>query len=232
VVAAVILLLVAIAIPGLKGGRERARSARCAANLREIGVLIHGYVQSNRDRAAPTVWGRDFYWDREPRIGWDIETGAWARVPGGVGTIWDCPAGNVPYLGNARALGVDERFRVFKPGERPLARSGGPIYYVGPRWWHEPWRLALCIDLQTDLQEPPWPFAHASEPFLGDVSDELVHGWLRPWSPPFHNLLLDRMGPHQRESSGVLFADGHAAVKLFIKENEGVFWSGPRWWYP
>ncbi|MBW7906926.1 MAG: hypothetical protein LC135_07350 [Phycisphaerae bacterium] len=230
VAASLVLLLVAIVIPGVRGAVARARSARCAGNLREMGVLIHGFVQSHGERAAPTVWGHDFHWDREPRLGWDIETGVWARVPGGIGTIWNCPAGGVPYLGNARALGVDERRRQFLPGEKPRTRPRGTIYHVGPRWWHEPSRLVLAVDLQTNLVEPGAPMAHAAEPLIGDLSDELVHGWLRPWDPPFHNLFLDRLGPHHAETYGALFADGHASVKLYVKESEAVLWSGPRWW--
>lgn len=230
VIAAILLLLISIAAPSVRGGLDRTRSAKCAANLHGVGVLIQSFVQSHGDQAAPTVWGRDFSWDKEPRLGWDIETGIWAGVPGGRGTVWNCPAGSIPYVGNARALGVDERFREFRAGDRPRVRSGGPIYRVGPRWWHEPSRLALALDIQTNLQEAHGPFSHAGQPLVGDLSDELTRGWLKSWDPPFHALLLDRWGPHQREAYGVLFADGHVTVKLYLKEYEGVLWSGPRWW--
>ena len=226
----VIMLLGAIAVPGVRAALGRARSARCAANLRDVGVLIRAYVQTHGDRGAPTVWGLDFYWNREPRIGWDIQTGAWAGVPGGQGTVWSCPAASVPYLGNARALGVNERFRVLAPGEKPRTRPRGTTYYVGPRWWHEPSRLVLAVDIQTNLREEGTALAHAADPDIGDLSDELVHGWQRPWDPPFHNLYLDRDGPHHGERYGAVFADGHASVRLYTKESDAVLWSGPRWW--
>jgi len=57
-VVAVLGVLVGVIVPGLRGAREAARDARCLADLRSIGQLVHAY------RAE---------WRRYPRVMDDLE---------------------------------------------------------------------------------------------------------------------------------------------------------------
>ncbi len=50
VVVAVILMLIAILVPALRTGMERARSARCQSNLRQLAAAINLYVQDHNGR--------------------------------------------------------------------------------------------------------------------------------------------------------------------------------------
>lgn len=219
VVVAILSVLAAILVPAMSMVRKQSVATLCSTNLHSTGVLIHSFINAHDDYAAPVVRQRDFWWDRGKRIGWDIQTGLWAGVIGGVGTTWTCPLQLTPYIGNARALGVDNS----------EALQNGPVNRVGPRRWHEPARLVLCYDVQYNLLDEPFPYANALEPGVGDLSDEMVLPWVRDVPDPVQPLALDRYGPHD-EGYGVLFADGHARVGRFPGASGGVIWSGQRWW--
>lgn len=214
---AIVGLLIAITLPSLSGARKRAQDVKCAANLHSVGQAIHTFVNTHDDYAAPTIRDRDYYWDRGKQIGWDIQTGRWANIPGGPGTIWRCPVGETPYMGNARALGLNCR----------EANPEWPVHRVGPRQWYEPAKLVLAYDLQIDLPELLYP--HAREPYAGDLSDEWHGGWPRDEASPVVRLAIDVLGPHDG-GYGVLFADGHTDVGKFNDPAKALWWSGRRWW--
>ncbi len=100
VVVAIIALLVSILIPSLAAAREQARSARCLANLKALGVASTAYINAERDRFC------------------------WGRLWGTSGII----ASN--YFGGKRGKGESGTFDIYKPGgsldfpaaERPLNR--------------------------------------------------------------------------------------------------------------
>lgn len=99
-VIAIIGILAAIIIPVTGSIRENARSAHCLSNLRQIGVGMNLYAQSNKGKlpaplAAPSNWYNDSWMtavqpyleDRNP----DIADGVGKRA-----AIWDsifrCPS--------------------------------------------------------------------------------------------------------------------------------------------
>ncbi len=213
IVVGVITLLVGITVPTLGHARHQSRAIVCAANLRSVGQVIHEFANSHDDYVAPAVAFQDYWWGRGDQVGWDIETGTWAQIPGGRQSIWRCPGFGLPFVGNARALGL------WYIDARP--------YRVGLRQWYEPGRLALAYDLQPNLTETV--YQHALDPTAGDLSDESYIPWPREPRPtlPFR---LDRYGPHA-EGYTVLFADGHArTTRAWATSSEAVYWSGPRWW--
>jgi len=71
VVVAIIALLIAILLPALNQARENAKRAVCAANLRQIGMLLGYYGQDYNDYYPPAhstnyPYGADW---RPPRLG-------------------------------------------------------------------------------------------------------------------------------------------------------------------
>lgn len=63
VVILIILVLAALLLPLVRGLRERARSAQCTQNLRQIGVGLHAYISENSGRfpngRAHVSWLKD-----------------------------------------------------------------------------------------------------------------------------------------------------------------------------
>lgn len=55
VVVAIIALLIAILLPGLRLARQHGQSAKCLAHLRQLSLAVVLYTQENQDRFPP--WG-------------------------------------------------------------------------------------------------------------------------------------------------------------------------------
>jgi prepilin-type processing-associated H-X9-DG protein len=218
VVIGVITLLAGLTLPALGRAKRQSRATACAANLHQVGELLHAFANDHDDYVAPTVRDKDYSWDRGEQRGWDIETGRYLDVPGGPRSVWRCAGSGIAYVGNARALGLDNR---------AAWPDFGLLHRVGLRQWYEPGRLVLAYDLQPNLLEDK-SFAHARDPMAADLSDENLMPWGRG-SRPFVEFHLDRYGPHD-DGFGVLFADGHARVGKFGTSAEALLWSGPRWW--
>lgn len=218
IVAAILALLATIAVPGMQRARADSVAAKCAANLRGVGHLIHAFANEHGDRVAAVIPTRDYRWSAGGNLGWDIETGRAMKAEGGPGTTWHCPAQNTSYMGNALALGTDNR---------PILKDG-LLHSVKRDQWAEPARLALAYDLQYNLVYPYYKWGWPADPDLGDISHET--GFRNGGPRPLVELYLDRFGPH-RERYGVLFADGHSVVGAFGGDGRAVRWSGKSWWW-
>lgn len=210
-------LLLVLVIPGIRSARTRSVEARCLANLAQIGQMLHAQAAADRDTLAPALRERDDLWDAPRAAGWDITVGSAFGVPGGPGTVWICPVGLRPYVGNTRALGLrcmpDTRY------ERH--------WRVQTTMWAEPGRLVLAYDVQPDLVGLLFP--EADKPGIGDLSDEMDGRWPRDTWWPVIPADFGPLGPHEKGFFGVLFADGHAAAGTF-PDQEALIWSGRRWW--
>lgn len=58
VVIAIIALLTGILLPSLAGARQAARGVVCSSNLKQLGIALQGYIDSNKDRFPAIRIGR------------------------------------------------------------------------------------------------------------------------------------------------------------------------------
>lgn len=215
VVIAIIIFLVSLLMASFSKARVQARSAACAKNLASIGQLIHAFANEHDDKPAPTLWERDSSWSDGDPTGWDVEVGLWARSPGGAGSIWRCAEQRSAYVGNARALGTDQR----------ASRRGGNRLEVKRSRWSCPERLVLAYDVQYNLLDRV--HQNALETDVADISDE-YYPW--PEEEPFEvGYWMPQWGPHA-EAFGTLLGDGHVEISRFRQWDRAYLWYGRSWW--
>ena len=93
VVIAIIAILAAMLLPALSLAREKARSAVCIGNIKQIYLAFVMYVQDNDDFFPPA-----YYWTFTNEIDWDFATDNWTNwKPGILGVylneqVFQCPS--------------------------------------------------------------------------------------------------------------------------------------------
>lgn len=223
----ILSLLIAVVLPELGRARTRGTEGRCLNQLREVGLQIQSFAHANDDQVAPVIRQRDFSWSNAVGVGWDIDVGRWSGLLGGPRTIWACPKESNPYVGNARALGLDNTRTIV----------GGLRHRAGPNVWSEPSRLLIAYDAASrqvifpNGPGDPVEIAQVQLRQIGDVSDELNEVWPTDTMRPVVEFQPQGDGPHSGKSSSLLFADGHARLSSPSRGNVQAFlWIGNRWW--
>lgn len=139
VVIAVIGILAAIAVPAVASGLERGRSAKCMANLRQIGVALQQYVADNDYRFPPIETD-------PPSLGNDGLTALETLGPYGVTeSTLSCPS-DAAGPGNVKEFGSSYHFSPVLADETPAGvniygrRGIFQVANVG--------RLTVCTDYE------------------------------------------------------------------------------------
>jgi len=206
-VIAIISILIAILLPSLSGAKERSRTTKCQANLRELAAATLRYVSSHEDMfpvAADCSGGACVFWNGHQYFGWNgtqrnAHGNVWARPvnselglepspqASGVARVAECPSDS----GAIMETGVSNALFEVLGSSYPL----NPILAQGryPGWQYRQGDLNLSQVLQP------------SRKVL--VSDHVAFGltYDAAWtaiSPGWH----DRTRP----AGVVAFVDGHA----------------------
>jgi prepilin-type processing-associated H-X9-DG protein/prepilin-type N-terminal cleavage/methylation domain-containing protein len=155
VVVAIVAILAALLFPAFSRGRDRARQAACASNLRQIGVATHAYEQ---DWDGGIVPGTSWRWEFSSMASFPDLLDPYAKSS----EIWICPVGSWDLgRGNKGSDTVG------------LNRKGFPAG-VGPRKQHL--RLSYLGNSWAEVVQGG-AFLHGVMPYAGGIEREtnLLH---------------------------------------------------------
>ncbi|MBS1370768.1 MAG: type II secretion system protein [Lentisphaeria bacterium] len=106
VVIAIIAILASMLLPALNQARERGRETSCKNNLRQIGLQIQMYADSNKDR-LPEAKAND------PGITWEHKlVNNLQQYSGNNSKMYKCPSDVIPRT--AAALAVDSHLKSYR----------------------------------------------------------------------------------------------------------------------
>jgi prepilin-type processing-associated H-X9-DG protein len=99
VVVAILAILAALLMPGLKSARDSAKAANCASNLKQIGLGAHLYANENGEWLPYHSWSSSIRWWNKigpyagaKKYGPTVYTGTEAGLVLADSLVWSCPS--------------------------------------------------------------------------------------------------------------------------------------------
>ena len=178
VVISIIAVMVALLLPALTMAREAAKHAQCAANLRNVGVMIHLFADANDDLippavsagSSPSAWAGHLTHEYNFSPWYEYTRQAFMKCPS---VMRPGDSGGMDYAMNKYSTGVN-RQDVVKASSKPLigdSRSAGTLYSMllyepSPHWYQrldyrhrgEQYITMLYVDghVQMEGDDPKW----------------------------------------------------------------------------
>lgn len=229
VVVAIIALLMSIVLPTLGQSRERAKATVCAANLHQVGLALHMYIQQYG-------YYPGHHTERTPS---HVHLIAWPprlrRFTANVTKVFDCPSNDPVFrwIPKYRKLGVSYGYG-YDPGEYPLTYQSGFSYGYNDWGVREFTNPHLGLGGHVDDTQYPWTAElHAERvrvpsDMIALADSKSDNNWDTAIDPADYT---DEEWPSTRHRRGseVLFADAHVtwmSQRVLVEPTE---WSRRRW---
>ena len=208
VVIAIIAILASMLLPALNKAREKARTAGCISNMKQIGMAIGMYANDNADSGPygliNSSWSPDLTWDDLLGAGYDGRKLTAAEQNGSIGLanpnnrkLYTCPANKLSPAGGTalRSYSLNG-----------FNHNSGQWGFGGTGWATKMSRIAKVSKFITVLEYP------SLNNLLGDgSSNNIAMGPAAQMGDPYYTgyPLQNILWPHLNMSN-YLMADGHA----------------------
>ena len=213
VVIAIIAILAAILFPVFARAREKARTAACQSNLKQIGLAVLQYAQDYDERlprANTWCWRKDPKTNIQPQVSLFPYIKNWQ--------IWACPSAPPSFCANGS---------IPHHGVNALINAGVlPSDFVMSYGYME-----SIINGTSDQERLVVWTQHSVTPIFADCSGLLNS----PWRVAYANTCAAKCNPDRQKpenarhmgGSNVLFLDGH--VKWYSAEAVIDNWVNGKW---
>jgi prepilin-type N-terminal cleavage/methylation domain-containing protein/prepilin-type processing-associated H-X9-DG protein len=243
VVVAIIALLISILLPSLQQARERAKTAVCSSNLRQMGIAMALYLEDNlayypgehSARSEPDLGGGTFVtWAPRLRLYASMNEEIFWCPTADDDTYWEVIFG-VP------RIPVYVRGYGYQPTERPIiAGAPGDLFCYGYNSWGVgEWcttdaGISLGLGAHVDDWSIPWAWRIRADDVrrpaeMIAIADGKADGnWDSAIDPENWQ---EHEWPSARHDGGaqVLFCDGHVIHENQLKLVEPTHWARRRW---
>ncbi len=210
VVVSIIALLISILLPSLKGAREQAKLAVCLSNMKNMGLAVHMYAQSNRDH-FPLSRSHGGFQDG----GWINTLAPYA----GDKLLYRCPSdrsSNWFDAAHSDRVGVRENSyatNIYMTPEQPRDPYAGEDE---PRFGYT--RLGLVKYPMETVYIGEYRETHRNEPSADHIHAER-------WVPDAAGQIQDpaeqvAIGRHREKVENYTYVDGHAELRRFAETFE------------
>jgi prepilin-type N-terminal cleavage/methylation domain-containing protein/prepilin-type processing-associated H-X9-DG protein len=194
VVVAIIAVLVAMLLPALKQAREKAKSAVCMSNLRQLGLVYTYYTEAFNDYLP-----------------------AWCVHTPGTQAVWYDMIGSIPGIESRKKILVCPSnpkiygdLEVTPPDPSTNYAQPHAIMYAfryqayirGVNCWGRPFRMSEIVDPDRKIQLVDSGYSYAIY-----ATDFLLNG--TTW-------YLNQVADIHNQGANVLFADNHVGWKAYV----------------
>lgn len=246
VVAAVIAVLAALLLPGLKTVQESARTARCLGSMRQIGMAQGAFSQDHRGAICPADgfgwWDDAMFWNRMLAPYVDDEATRQVRSNHISSVSWGCPswASRQDYIlkaaqGDYWSTLYTQRTSGYAMSAAFQGADTGSNEKLENSWWFvdnnryitpnpdrtstDRWARRFAEPYQLMVRLPQIPL-QARQPLVIDGYMHYAHPWYQAYSNPLgRRLVIER----HRGKGGCLFVDGHTGL-LTGEQWARTFW--------
>jgi prepilin-type processing-associated H-X9-DG protein len=235
VVVAVIIILAAMLIPAVLQAQEKARVAKCAANLRALHTAAFAFRLDNGalpKGAGANAWVTTINTNSSWRVGWSgtVAVASVTATPQGslykyVGSIqpYACPTVKRLFRGAVRTYGLNMHLSGDSMSDKSFART---VLFVEQGLYTDPgiessgrasgfnswWSLLQTAGACPAVNDPGGngPYDRACDGEFSDTTFLPYSGFPGLW---------EHIGAYHTGKGNVIFADGHIEMVSFIHTN-------------